>query len=484
MGRIRHWWVVAGVVVVALGAAIAELAVDDGFGSAVKAFVAGALAALVAVLALSLPGVSWRGLVLGAFFIGSGIASWVFMDQPKVVWAILLVQGVVCLKWGWPYMTHLKDGVKLGTTWLGVAYWVFGVIGALLVFDIGVTAQRVAYAGIAGLAVAAAVGLVRRTGVDLSVGVTAAFLLAIAALLLSGSGNLFESVHTVPPGKWGESFEYRFWGGEYLLYHPNALAGLAAMVAIRIGPDKAFQVWQRLAVIALAGFMVYATNSRTAFVILAVGGILHAALLWWRRRHDVPGLPDYGDTRRTLAAAAVPFVVLALVLVASGGQGFIFKERYGSGGVTSGRVDTWKFVWKEWKAAPVVDKVFGDTKTARAVVERPGAEGLLLPTDSSAVGSLRRGGVLGVVAFLVGLVLLLWHGLAWVIRRGPPARAEARASGRAWFAIAVVAAIPTMALNDWLLGGTGGTFWVLLLTGEAFLLVKKRQVASQETVSV
>lgn len=478
MGRIRQWWVAAGVVVVALGAAATEIAVGDGFGSALKAFAAGALAALVAVLASTLPGVTWRGVLLGGFFIGSGLAAWVFMDEPLVIWALLGVQGAFCLVWGWPYLSTLRDGVKLGSTWLGVSYWVLGVIGALLVFDVGVTAQRVAYAGVAGLAVAATVGLVRR-GVDVTVGISAAFLFALAALLLSGSGNLFETVHTVPPGKWGASFEYRFWGGEFLLYHPNALAGLAVMVAIRIGPDKAFAAWQRLAVTALAGFFIFVTNSRTAFVLLGVGGVMHAALLWWRRRHDVPGLPHYGDVRRTLVAVAVPFLVLGLVLVASGGQGFIFKERYGSGGVTSGRVDTWKFVWEEWKQAGVVDKVFGDTKTARAVVERPGGEGLLLPTDSSAVGSLRRGGVLGVVAFLLGLGLVLWHGLAWLIRRGPPARA----SGSAWFAIAAVAAVPTLALNDWLLGGTGGTFWILLLAGEAYLLAN-RQVVSQETVSV
>ena len=54
MGRIRQWWIAVGVAVVALGAGVTELAVGDGFGSAVKAFLAGAIAALVAVLALTL----------------------------------------------------------------------------------------------------------------------------------------------------------------------------------------------------------------------------------------------------------------------------------------------------------------------------------------------------------------------------------------------------------------------------------------------
>jgi hypothetical protein len=49
--------------------------------------------------------------------------------------------------------------------------------------------------------------------------------------------------------------------------------------------------------------------------------------------------------------------------------------------------------------------------------------------------------------------------------------------------MAAIASVPTLALNDWLLGGTGGTFWILLLAGEAYLLAR-RQVTSQETVSV
>ena len=165
-----------------------------------------------------------------------------------------------------------------------------------------------------------------------------------------------------------------------------------------------------------------------------------------------------------MAAAAAPFLVLGLVLVASGGRGFLVQQRYGDGGVTSGRLDTWIFVVDEWREAPLVDKLFGDTRTARAVVERPGGEGLQLPTDNAAIGALRRGGVLGVLAFLVGLGLLLWHGAGWLVRRGPPAPAGG------WFAIAAVAAVPTIATNDWLLGGTGGTFWALLLVGEAWLL--------------
>jgi hypothetical protein len=40
----------------------------------------------------------------------------------------------------------------------------------------------------------------------------------------------------------------------------------------------------------------------------------------------------------------------------------------------------------------------------------------------------------------------------------------------AWFIIATLAAIPTIATTDWLLGGTGGTLWILLVAGEALVL--------------
>ena len=86
----------------------------------------------------------------------------------------------------------------------------------------------------------------------------------------------------------------------------------------------------------------------------------------------------------------------------------------------------------------------------------PGAQRLKLNTDNAAVGAFRRGGVLGAAAFAFGLVLLLRHAL--------------RRPGRSWFALASVAVLPTIATEDWLLGGTNGVLWMLLLAGEAFVV--------------
>jgi hypothetical protein len=172
----------------------------------------------------------------------------------------------------------------------------------------------------------------------------------------------------------------------------------------------------------------------------------------------VEALPEYGTTRRTWVAAGTPFVVLLLVLILSG-SGFLSTQRYSGGGVTSGRADTWATVFSDWRHDPLAGKLFGHANDARATVQDRGAKSRAkaadkLPTDNAAVGSLRRAGVLGVGAFLLGLVLLVRHALR---RRAP-----------AWFGVATIAALPAIATSDWLLGGTGGTLWILLAAGEAF----------------
>ena len=103
------------------------------------------------------------------------------------------------------------------------------------------------------------------------------------------------------------------------------------------------------------------THSHTVFA--AAAALLHVILLWRGAR----GLPEY---RRRWLAAAVPFAVLALVLVLSGGQGFLFRDRFGGTDVTSGRTDTWRQVATDWRHAGWAEKVFGDARTSRAVVFR------------------------------------------------------------------------------------------------------------------
>jgi O-Antigen ligase len=409
-----------------------------------------AVAVGVAALGLSLPGITVRGAAIGGFFALAGILTWTATTRPVVIWAVLAVSGVVYAVWARPWRTNLRALPRLGGAWLGLAYWVLGVAGAVLVGHAGVALQRVAYAGVFTLAAMAVVAGVRPPRTDLSIGIAAAFLVAVAALLLAGAGNLFDSVHPVPDRNPADLLmRGRFWGGPLLYYHPNSMAGLAVVAALRIGPDRALAAWQRLAATVVAGFVLYLTNSRIAFVFALAAALVHAVLLW-RDRHA---------ERRPWRTALVPFAVLAAVLVLSGGRGFLVQDRFGGGDVTSGRVDTWRQVATDWRDAGWAEKAFGDTRTSRAVVFRtddgapPGAPRLKLNTDNAAVGALRHGGVLGVLCFLLGLGLLVRHAL----RRGSR-----------WFTVAALAALPTIATEDWLLGGTNGGIWILLLAGEAW----------------
>jgi len=137
----------------------------------------------------------------------------------------------------------------------------------------------------------------------------------------------------------------------------------------------------------------------------------------------------------------------------------VVRSRFGGGDVTSGRVDTWRQVAADWRHASVAGKLFGDARTSRAVVTRlddgapPQGPRRKLNTDNAAVGAFRRGGVLGGLAFLFGVLLLGWHA---VTRR--------RA---AWFTITALSMLPPIVTEDWLLGGANGVLWLLLLAGEA-----------------
>jgi hypothetical protein len=451
---------VAGALV-AVAAAITVLVATGSPVAAGRALTAGAVAAATIGLALSLPGITLRGLAIGGFFAGAGILTWTATTRPLVIWGVLAVEGIVCAVWAWPWLRNLRALPRLGSGWLGLAYWVLGVAGAVLVGHAGVGLQRLAYAGVFTLAALAVVAGVRRPGTDLSVGIVAALLVAIGLLFLAGAGNLFDSVHPVPNDSPPTLLmRDRFWGGPLLYYHPNSLAGLAVIAAIRVGPDRAFAAWQRLAATCLAGFSLYLTDSRIAFVFAGFAAFLHAVLVW--RPFRTAGLPDY---RRKWLAAAVPFVVLASVLVLSGGKGFLFRDRFGGNDVTSGRVDTWRQVASDWRHAGWAEKAFGDARTSRAVVIRlndgapPQGPRIKLNTDNAAVGALRRGGVLGVLAFLLGLALLVRHALT---------RRRDGVSPAAWFTIAAIGVLPTIATEDWVLGGTNGGLWIIVLAGEAF----------------
>src|SRR5205814_1414185 len=237
--------------------------------------------------------------------------------------------------------------------------------------------------------------------------------------------------HAVPHNAWGLHMEYRFWGGPGLLYHPNSIALLVVLVAVRIGADVSFARWQRYAALGVVTVVLPLVNSRTGVGYLGAAAVLWAFFTW----------------RRRLVEAVVPIVLVGVIVLASGGWDFLTSKRYGEASdLTSGRTATWAQVWREFRADDVPQQLFGDAKNARAYVVRtdstliPGIARPKLTTDNAFVGALRRGGILGVLAFLFGLALLCWHAVRGVGgRRAPP-----------WFTIAVLGSVVTIPTADWL----------------------------------
>jgi hypothetical protein len=485
--RWRAYGLAAGAVVAVLAAVVAYA---DGHGAAgaAEALLAALIAVGVAAFAVTLPGITLRGTVIGGLFVLAGFTTWTYTSRPLVIWGVLGVAGVITAVWSWPWLPHLRPLPKLGTAWLGLAYWFLGIIGAVLSVHLRVAAQRVAYAGVFTLAALAVVATVRRAGrsrdeTDPSVGMAAAIFWGIALLLLAGSATLFDSVHHAIPNNDPSTvlMRDRFWGGPGLYFHPNSMAGLAIIAAIRVAPDRRFAAWQRLVAVVVAGFVLYESNSRIGFIFFLAAALVHVALLVLRRRSADRVPEDLPRYRREWLAALVPFLVLALVLALSGGRGFLTQSRFGGDDMSSGRLDTWRQVYHDWQGDGLPEKIFGNAKTSRAVVVRATSD-RQLNTDNAAVGAFRRGGVLGIIAFLFGLVLLLWRALRPVLRRGPPG------SGSAWFVVAALAAVPTIATEDWLLGGTNGAIWLILMAGEAVALWATARVAppseAPATVSV
>ncbi len=443
-----------------------------------RAFVAVLIAVAMIGLALSLRGVTVPGFLLGGFFIGAGILSWTYTDMGWVVWLLLAVEGVVFAVWTVPWLRDLARLPKMGSAWIGLAYWIFGAISAVLVWKVNVAAGRIVYSGLFTLGALAVVNATRKSRRDMSIGVVAAFLVAFGALFIVGSGNALDNVHDVPGNEWGAHQQSRFWGGPHLLYHPNSWAVAAVAIAIRIAADKTFERWQRYAALSAATVVLLLVNSRTGWGYFGAATGLWAVMVaysrWFKRPFE--GMDTFRTARGAWAAAVLPLLLAVAIILGSGGIHFLSQQRYGSGtsetaasAITSGRSSTWSVAWSEFKQDGISQKLLGDAKYVRGYVLRKDSSqnGLKQPqltTDDALVGSSRRGGILGGLAFVIGLLLMIWRSL-FGVRRG-----SGRRRAPVWFTLAASCSFITIATADWLLGGTGGTLWVFLMAGEAFLL--------------
>jgi len=129
-----------------------------------------------------------------------------------------------------------------------------------------------------------------------------------------------------------------------------------------------------------------------------------------------------------------------------------------TGSVSSGRTDNWSAMFRDWRHNSVLEEAFGNIDNTRGYLLRQPASVKSQPkltADDAGISELRRGGVLGVLAFLLGFVLLFCR----AFRRHAPV----------WWRLSVIGTFATVATSGQALGGTGTTLLLLLTAGEVSL---------------
>jgi hypothetical protein len=489
IGRRRIAVAAAVVLALAVGLGIRN-GIGDGPLSGLGAAAAVLLAAAVAGLALSLPGKSPEGLVVGIGLPVAAMMAWTHLESPAFIWTVEGVLGAVLVVWTWRWWGEWRELLRLGTFWLAVPVWVLGTVSALATGHLTVAVQRVVYGGFALLVLLILVQAWWRRKRDVSVGLVAGFLLCHALILLAGADNLFVVDHFIPETAWGRGMADRFWGGPLLLYHPNFIAMTAVIAAMRIAPDAAFRRWQRWGTLFAAAGLLVITQSRTSVLIAGIASTVWFVLVIWREpavRRRLTLLVTAAPYRRLLVKAAAPMALTLVVLVAAGGSGFVLKDRYADQNVeaeegseeipgfakaSSGRTGLWGLIGREWRDDTVIEKVAGNADNPRGYILRyrlpEGYTGTppdwyveqpKLTADNAPVGALRRAGVLGVAVLLVGLGLVLWR----ATRRGAPP----------WFTITTFAMLASILTEDEVLNTAPA--WAILVAGEIMMLASRRR---------
>lgn len=452
--------------------------VQTGIGSGLAVVLAGAITAV----ALTIPGSTPLGLLIGGGMTFSGMLAWTY--PAWATWAISGIIGVIALVVTFPWWHGWRDNLRLGTFWFGAPMFGFGAISALLLVHWKIAALRIVYTGFALLVTLVVVQAAKRRGRDLTIGLAVGLLLCQALLLVFGAKYVFDTGwHWTAPNGWGAGMSSRFWGGRFLFYHPNAIGFTAVLAGARIGADPRFKLWQRTSVFVFVLFMLYIVQSRTSFLMAGVAALAYGLLYVWRR-----GLPRWRfwrwlgnrEWRRITALAVLPLVCVVLVLGAAGGSSFVFKQRYPSStgqtqqqppetvgqtfkNATSGRVGTWEMMGSEWWHDPVVAKLLGNNDEVRGYILRykdpkdPRYKGQSkLGADDGPIAAARRAGILGLLALIAGVAVLIWR----VARRDVPA----------WVAVTVFAGLATLPMEDELTFTT--PTWAMLLAVEAMVVWK------------
>ncbi len=464
-----------------------------GLGAAVAVLIG----AGVLYLAVSVPGKSREGLLLGIGIPVAAMMAWTWLEEPLYVWAITAAVGALVAWWTYPWWRDWRELAQLGGFWLAVSLWACGAISALWLVREGVFAGRVVYGGFAILTALLVFTTVRKRGVDISVGIAAGLLICHAALLVLGAQYVFETGdrHT-SDSAWGFAQSSRFWGGPWLVYHPNFIAMTALLAAIRIGADSRFAAWLRWGVLGNAMLLLYIADSRTSLLMAGVASVAYAVLHLRRDgllgsdadsiadpapRDPAPRDPaQRGTAARAWARALIPLAATLLVFVAAGGSDMLFKDRYHNdrdrravsadagrdmNAALSGRIEIWGMILADFGRDSTAEKVFGNADYPRGEILRhrdPSHQRYHtqpeLSADNVLVGALRRGGAVGLTIIIIGGLVVLRR----ATRNGAPM----------WVTVVTLAAGASLISEDELVGTT--PLWMLVFAGEVWIWHRTR----------
>lgn len=461
-----------------------EAGVVFGIGSGVAILIAGA----VFGLAVSLRGISPEGLLLGVGIPIAAMMTWTHLYKPIYVWTCEAILCLVCALWTFPWWKEWREILKLGAFWISVPIWFYSLLAlAYVAFwephrSMTVAGQRLVYGAYALLVTLLAYQAIRRRMRDISIGFAAGLLICQSALLVAGCQYVFISgYHYTSQTAWGSNMTNRFWGGPWLVYHPNYIAMTVVIAALRIVPDPKFKVWQRVGTLATMALMLILTQSRTSFGIAGVGFAVYALI--YIRRHGLPRWRFWSwlssrDWQKITLKALVPGLVTILAFGLAGGPDLLFTARYQKptnggkpppgqvsvNGMTSGRLEVVGRILKDYRKASVPEKLFGDGDNSRGYITRtnnprdPNYKTQPKWTaDNGPIGMLRRGGAVGFVSFFVSAGLILWR----TLRGRPPI----------WMPAAVIGVFACSMTEDEVTGTTPA--WLILLAAEAWMYTRR-----------
>jgi hypothetical protein len=322
-----------------------------------------AICSLLICLAVSLPGRSPEGVILGA---STTIVAMIVVARPSLAPALY---GIVALVAGGRAYTWSRSSppgnprwgfLRLGGFWLAVPVAAFAAISTRTGPHLAYVAETIA---VFALIMTAA----RRRGRDLSVGYAAGLLLALAALVASAYGEQL--------------------GAGRLLAYPAELTGLLALVcAGRIGLDRSFARWQRIAALGVGTVTLVTVGSPPAFIAAAVASATY--LVFRLRVARVPrAVPE--QTAVAFARASTPLLaVLGLWFISAASARP--PPRHASVLSLGAPQDASAVSLAAFERTGVIGKIFGFAE--------PGP-----------LGALSGAGLLGLIALAIGAALVLWR---------------------------------------------------------------------------